>query len=196
MKKKYLERKTRKAAKRRLAPGSAPGDMMAKPQPEAPRKMRLPIYFSDLIDRVPSENEIDELVSSFERGPTFLMLAMLNSFLSFYEQDDRQAYTYLQGFLFKNLTSDDLFSRAQRKFPNEEMGSRPMFHRQQMLVLLKKILLLAGTNGGQNPNGPNNKKARHALGELALMTNDFLNPRGQQKRLNRRLGSGLRFAIL
>jgi hypothetical protein len=54
-----------------------------------------------------------------------------------------------------------------------------MFHRQQMLVLLKKILLLAKAKGEHNPNGPENKKARYALGKLALMTNDFLNPEDQ-----------------
>lgn len=185
MKKKYLDKKRRKEANRRLASGSAAErDAIATPQSHGQRKMRLPIYFSDLTDRGPSEDEIDELVSSFERNPTFLMLAMLNTFLSFYEQDDRQAFTYVQGFLFQNLTDDQLFKRAQRKFPNEEMGSRPMFHRQQMLVLLKKILLLAEADGEQNPNGPENKNARYALGKLALMTNDFLNPEEQAQKLN------------
>ena len=185
MKQKDLAKKRRKEANRRLAFGSATEpDAIAAPRAYPQRKMRLPIYFSDLTDQVPTENQIDELISSFERNPTFLMLAMLNSFLSFYEQDDRQAYTYLQGVLFTNLTDHELFKRAQQKFPNEEMGSRPMFHRQQMLVLLKKILLVAEANGEHNPNSPDNKEARYALGKLALMTNDVLNPKDQQTRLS------------
>jgi hypothetical protein len=69
------------------------------------------------------------------------MLAMLNTFLSFYQhtQDDREAFTFVQGFLFQNLTAEDTFERARQRFPRENMGARPIFHRQQMLVLLKKI---------------------------------------------------------
>jgi hypothetical protein len=185
MKRKYLDKKRRKDAKRRLAAGpTSVGDANVTAGAHLQRKMRIPVYFSDLMDRVPSEDEIDALVSSFVRTPSFLMLAMLNTFLAFYEQDDKQAFTYVQGFLFKNLTDDELFERARQRFPHEEMGSRPMFHRQQMMVLLKKVLLLADETGKYNPNVPENKEAKCALGKLALMTNDLLNSDEQAQKLN------------
>jgi len=137
------------------------------------------------MDRLPTEAELDELISTFARTPTFLMLGMLNSFLSFYQQhhDDRDSFTYVQGLLFQSLTDDETFDRAKRRFPREQMGARPIFHRQQMLVLLKKILLSSREDGRNNPNPPNNKDARYALGKLALMANDLLNPIEQAERL-------------
>ena len=101
------------------------------------------------MDRIPTEAELDELISTFARTPTFLMLGRLNSFLSFYQHhhDDRDAFTYVQGLLFQSLTDQETFDRAKRRFPREQMGARPMFHRQQMLVLLKKILLSSREDG-------------------------------------------------
>lgn len=144
--------------------------------------MKLPIYYSDLMDRVPAEAEIDELVSSFVKKPTFFMLAMLNTFLSFYEHD-RKNFTEVQGFLFTNLADDELFKRAKQRFPHEQMGARPIFHRQQMLMLMKKVLLLAGETGKYNPNDTETKEGKYALGTVALMTNDLLNPEEQSSRL-------------
>jgi len=115
------------------------------------------------------------------------MLAMLNTLLSFYEHD-REAFTYVQGFLFKNLTDEELFERAKQRFPHKQMGLRPMFHRQQMLILMKKVLLLTGEEGRYNPNDMT-KEARHALGKVALMTNNLLDPKDQGERLSRREGA-------
>jgi hypothetical protein len=151
--------------------------------------MGLPIYYSDLTDHVPSEAEIDELVSSFVRRPTFFMLAMLNTFLSFYQHDSRKDFTEVQGFLFTNLTDDELFDRVKQKFPREQMGSRPLFHRQQMLVLIKKVLLLASDTGRYNPNDMETKEGQYALGRVALMTNDLLNLQEQAQRLEQQEGS-------
>jgi len=124
-------------------PGSGTVERQAAPSAaQQPHVVGLPIYYSDLTDHVPSEDEVDAMVSSFAKRPTFFMLAMLNTLLSFYEHD-REEFTYVQGFLFKNLADDELFERAKQRFPHEQMGLRPMFHRQQMLILIKKVLLLA-----------------------------------------------------
>lgn len=149
------------------------------------KNIRMPICFSDLMDRDPTEAEMDQLVTTFARTPTFLMLAMLNTFLSFYQhaQDDREAFRFVQGFLFQNLTDEDTFERARQRFPHENMGARPIFHRQQMLVLLKKILVSSDEQGRNNPNGAENKDARYELGRLGLMANDLLNPAAQVQRL-------------
>src|SRR5215831_10617534 len=100
MKQKLLNRKRRREALRRLHGQSnepPKTEMRASPV----QTIRMPICFSDLMDRVPTETEVDELTTTFSRSPTFLMLAMLNTFLSFYQhnQEDRNTFTFVQGFL-------------------------------------------------------------------------------------------------
>ncbi len=190
MKQKHLQKKKhREAIKRLFSPGSQAtgiGSVPAKqaePTASTPQPpMKLPIYYSDLTDHVPAEAEVDELVSSFVKKPTFFMLAMLNTFLSFYEHE-REKFAEVQGFLFANLTDDELFERAKQRFPNEQMGARPLFHRQQMLTLMKKVLLLAGDLGRYDPNDMGTKEGKYALGRAALMTSDLLNPEEQSRRL-------------
>jgi hypothetical protein len=120
------------------------------------------------------------------KKPAFYLLSMLNTLLSFYEKD-LKAFADVQGFLFKNLVEDELFGSAQRKFPNEQMGLRPMFHRQQMLVLMKKIMSSASDDGGLDPN--HTREGRYTLGRLALMTNDLLDVEEQGRRLTELGGS-------
>jgi hypothetical protein len=188
MKRKLLEKKRRREAARRLRGGVNIVASKNAEQSNPAKNIRMPICFSDLMDRDPTEAEMDQLVTTFARTPTFLMLAMLNAFLSFYQHasDDRQAFTAVQEFLFQNLTDEDTFERARRRFPHENMGARPIFHRQQMLVLLKKILVSSNEQGRNNPNDGTNKDSRYALGTLLLMANDLLNPAYQAQKLVQR----------
>src|SRR5207247_11040711 len=117
----------------------------------------------------------------FVKRPTVYMLAMLNTLLSFYEHD-RNEFTYIQGFLLSNLLNEDLFQRVKEKFPHEQMGTRPLFHRQQMLILIKKPLLLA-RNSGHDPNDRATKDGKYVLGEAALMTTSLLDSKEQAARL-------------
>lgn len=142
----------------------------------------LPISFSEITDRVPSEDEIDALVSEFEKEPTVLMLAMLNTFLSFYEHEPSE-FSYIQGFLFSNLLDDDLFERVKERFPHEQRDSRPLFHRQQLLTLIKKTLLLARNDRGYNPNDAKTKEGKYELGRVALMTTNLFDSSEQGARL-------------
>ena len=109
------------------------------------------------------------------------MLAMLNSLLSFVEMRSPRA-KQVQGFLFANLVDDELFDRAKEKFGRDQMDDRPIFHRQQLLTTMRSILLKANDGGALNPNG-NNKEARYALGRLAAMMNDVIQPVEQSIRL-------------
>ena len=194
-KRKQLEKQRhRQAVKRLRSSVSTVSDTQGVPAiarapvPSEPQNMKLPIYYSDLKDRVPTEEDVNELIASFARRPTFFMLAMLNIFLSFYEKD-REAFTYIQGFFFTNLVDDELFELAKERFGGEQMGARPMFHRQQMLVLIKKLLSLASEDGKYNPNDAATKDGRYALGRVALMTNDLLNSEEQALRLAEREGA-------
>jgi hypothetical protein len=163
-----------------------PSRKAPRPAPTPQALVGVPLCYSDLAEHVPSEAEADALVATLAKRPAFYLLAMLNTLLSFYEKD-LKAFTDVQGFLFSNLVEDELFRSAQRKFPNAQMGFRPMFHRQQMLVLMKKVMSSAADEGGRDPN--HTREGRYTLGRLALMTNDLLDVEEQGRRLKELGGS-------
>lgn len=167
----------RKAKKRVFA-----GDQASQRQDNqnSQPNLLLPVYYSELMDRVPTEEEVDDLIRSFTRTPSFFLVSMLNVLLSFY-RDDRKAFTDVQRLLFRTLTDEALFERARQRLGPANMGLRPMFHRQQMLLMMKKVLLLSEESGRTNPNETN--EGKYALGKLALMTNDLMNTEQQTKRL-------------
>lgn len=101
-----------------------------------------PILYSDLTGGRPTEAEADAILAAFRRKPTFLMLAMINALISFRQREADRA-NYVQGFLFSNLIEDELFERAKRKFARHRMEERPLFHRQQLLTIMRRVLLVA-----------------------------------------------------
>ncbi len=145
-------------------------------------RFALPISYSDLTNHKPSFQEVDTLISRFDRKATFLMLAMLNTLLSFVEMRSERAKR-VQGFLFSNLCDDELFDLAKQKFGSEQMDERPLFHRQQLLTTMRNVLMKASDNGSLNPNEGEVKEARFALGRLAAMFNDLMEPDEQAKKL-------------
>jgi hypothetical protein len=146
-----------------------------------------PVLYSDLADRVPSEDDLNEIVRSFRKRPTFQMLCMLNTFLSFYDHDIPNA-TKVQSFLFANFIGDPLFDEAKKRFAHESVVEHPVFHRQQLLNLMKRVLVDAPADGAKDPNANENKEDRYKLGEAALMMNNLLYPKEQEEALKRRDG--------
>ena len=146
----------------------------------------IPIYYSDFFDSGHGEAELSDLLAPFQKAPTFRLLAMLNTLLSFYSTDEDNARE-VQGFLFANLTDEELYKRVQLKFPNDKMTRRPIFHRQQLLALMKRVLL-KDAEGELDPN--HDKDARYRLGLACLMQNDLLNNEEQTKRLEEAKAEG------
>jgi hypothetical protein len=153
---------------------------------EGPR-IALPITYSDLTDQEPSQEEVDLLISRFDRKATFLMLAMLNTLLSFVEMRSERS-KQVQGFLFANLCDEELYERAKQRFGREQVDERPLFHRQQLLTFMRNVLLKASDPGALNPNEGNVKEARFAIGQLATMFNNLLQPIEQTDRLEANAG--------
>lgn len=122
------------------------------------------------------------------------MLAMLNSLLSFVEMRSERAKR-VQGFLFTNLFDDKLFELAQKRFGREQMDERPIFHRQQLLTTMRNVLLKATDDGALDPNKGEVQKARFALGTVAAMFNDIIQPVEQMKRLEPNAGEADRERI-
>lgn len=147
---------------------------------------RLPINYSDVYETRPGESDLNELLAQFDSLSTFRLLAMINTLLSFYEKTEERA-RYVQGFLFQNLTTEDLFERVKKKFPNSAMTQRPIFHRQQLLALMKRILLKE-PEGEFNPN--DDIEARHKLGKACLLQNELLDNEEHNKRLEQATVAG------
>jgi hypothetical protein len=158
-----------------------PVESRSQPSRDGPR-IALPISYSDLMDREPSSEEVELLISRFDRKATFLMLAMLNTLLSFVEMRSERS-KQVQGFLFANLCDEELYERAKQRFGREQVDERPLFHRQQLLTLMRSILLKASDPGSLNANKGEVKEARFALGRLATMFNNLIQPVEQGKRL-------------
>jgi hypothetical protein len=115
------------------------------------------------------------------------MLAMLNTLLSFVEIRSERSKE-VQGFLFANLCDLELYELAKERFGPEKMDERPLFHRQQLLTFMRNVLLKASDPGTLNPNEGNVKEARFALGRLATMFNNLIQPVEQAERLEANAG--------
>lgn len=131
------------------------------------------LTYSELPVDPPTERELDEIVSSFKRKPTFFMIAMLNMFLALFDANtDEQQAIKVQRFLMANLLDDELYRLVDQKLEEESLIERPVFHRQQLLALMKKVLLEASEDGEIDPN--QNDEAKYQLGKACLSMSDFL----------------------
>ncbi len=115
------------------------------------------------------------------------MLCMLNTLLSFYSHDIAESIK-VQGLLFTSFVGDDSFEKIKQRFGRDSMFERPVFHRQQLLAMMRKVLLGASENGYKDPNPPENVEHRYILGEACLMMNNLLFPIEQEERLKNKGG--------
>jgi hypothetical protein len=137
------------------------------------------ILYSELFGSSPTEDQLSSLVASFQKLPTFAFLTMCNMFLSlFYKRDENLE---VQRRLFQNLVDDEIERLAKLKLSRESIVKRPMFHRQQLLTLMKRVLLESPDNYGNDSN--EDRQARSQLGRACLMINDFLISTDQVARL-------------
>ena len=110
------------------------------------------------------------------------MLCMLNTFLSFYAHDVKNA-SEVQEILCKSFIEPDLTRRLEQRFGSDSMLERPVFHRQQLLALLKQVLLDSPDDGERDPNPNENVSERYALGRSGLLMNNLLFTKDQEERL-------------
>jgi hypothetical protein len=135
--------------------------------------------------RVPV-SELDELISSFARRQTFFFLANINSLISFYI-DSPHPYAlrnadYVQRFLIHNLTNETMRALILGEMENHPpLKEGPVFHRQQLLMLMKMLFVKAKNDGPIDPN--QDLVARHKLGRLCLIMNDHLLTQEQEEQL-------------
>jgi hypothetical protein len=148
--------------------------------------IRIPVFYTDLFEDRPGEAKLNELLAPYQKATTFRLLAMLNTLLSFYDKDEENGHR-VQHLLFANLTNEELYERIQNKFKTDSMTRHPIFHRQQLLALMKRLLLKQG-DGELDPNS--DTEARYQLGLACLMQNDLLNTEEQNKKLEEAKADG------
>ena len=110
------------------------------------------------------------------------MLAMLNMFLALFDaKTNEQHAVKVQRFFMANLLDDELYSLINQKLEGVSIIERPIFHRQQLLALMKKVLLDSRDDGELDPNEDHNE-ARYQLGKACLLMSDFLVSADQNER--------------
>jgi hypothetical protein len=131
------------------------------------------LTWEELFGRAPTELEVHEVLRTFNRQNTVLLLARL-AFLLFLDRFlcESAQTIQLQGFLIVNFFDDEILNQAKLKFPSEHLDYRRAFHLQQVLTILKWTVLYAAPNGGIEPDP--DSAARFALGRCLLKTSDLL----------------------
>jgi hypothetical protein len=133
---------------------------------------RHPVYFKDAYGRRPTESEVRQSICRFARMPTFLLLARNNALLSFYQRGRDDRFLVVQRLLFDGLLDEQTRSAVAKTLPQGASPERLVFHRKQMLLLMKFVLLYSSDSGSLDPTS--DLLARYELGKLCLMVNDLL----------------------
>ena len=121
------------------------------------------------------EVRVVQTISSLDKSTTFHFLTNINNFLSIFSpSEDIEKHEHVQTLLRTNLLDDKLQKKYQETVSNNssQMHLRPVFHRQQILYLMKLVLLHAKDSGGCVLAEDMEKVDR--LGYACLMVNDLL----------------------
>lgn len=130
------------------------------------------ITYSEVFGRKPQESEINAVIASLDKDATFRHLSMINNLLALYPIDfNKKKFTEIQTRLAIDWFDKDTYEKLRRYVEDVYLTDRPIFHRQQILLLMKKVLLGAADDGGLNPDV--SLDARKILGKLCLMISDL-----------------------
>ncbi len=141
-----------------------------------------PILYSDLTGTFPDEAELTEIIRSFNKKQTVFMLCAVNTLVSFFAHEFEDSIA-IERFLQGNFIEPDLIRAIDQKLEGQPVLQHPLFHRQMLLALQRRVLLEAAEEGGRDPNPEDNRGDRHQLGKACLMMNNLLFPREQEERL-------------
>ncbi len=156
-----------------------------RPEPQGnqpPVSPSTPILYSDLTGKLPEEAELTEIIHSFNKTQTFFMLCAVNTLVSFFAHEFEDSIA-VERFLQGNFIEPDLIQAIDKKLAGQSVLQHPLFHRQMLLALQRRVLLEAADEGGRDPNPETNREDRQLLGKACLMMNNFLFPREQEERL-------------
>ena len=141
----------------------------------------VPLTYSEIEERHPNETEVIELMSRLNRKRAFLFLTMINTLICLYERDDT-TLRKVQSAFFNSLTDEELFRKIRIKFWSDDMATRPLFFRKQILTLMKYCLEYSPEEGGFDLS--DGQKGRHDLGIAALMMSDLVETEADRQALD------------
>lgn len=139
------------------------------------------ITHQQIFDSLPDEEKLKRQIETLNKVNSFAFLGVCNLLLSLFPNN-----VSVQELLVCNLISKDVLDLIKQKFGGESSTKRPIFHRQQLLTLIKQILIDSPGDGQNDPNSENPEikdRAAKLLGELCLMINNVLVSREQEDRL-------------
>ena len=113
------------------------------------------IPWSELMSVEVSEDELNQIISSLDKISTFKFLTDVNNFLALFPTSyEKEKFEYIQKFLIANFLNEDALDEYNRKFARQNISTleRPIFRRQQILSVMKKVLLYSLDEGGKTLN--------------------------------------------
>jgi hypothetical protein len=130
------------------------------------------ITWKELFDEKPTESSVLEFVRTLSKESTVAFLARIMGLLFLDRALAKSEETIkLQSLLINNLFDDEIFDRAKRRLGAERLDFRIAFHPQQILLMMKWVLLHGLSSGGMQPD---TDEWRHSIGRALLKTSDFL----------------------
>src|SRR5262249_33906148 len=82
-----------------------------------------------------------------------------------------------------NFIEPDLIKVIDEKLDGQSVLQHPLFHRQMLIAMQRRVIQEAAEQDGMDPNPEANREDRYVLGRACLMMNNLLFPREQEDRL-------------
>lgn len=138
--------------------------------------------YSELYDRMPTWQEVNDILKPLDRVNTVLLLSRINTHIRHtFQEPTRENVAWLQGFLLRNVLDEDAFRRMQERFGSERLEDRPLFHPVQILNALRVALRVCGDAPNRRPD--QNEGDRYQLGTACLMISDLLSTEKETQRI-------------
>jgi hypothetical protein len=139
------------------------------------------ITYKEITGNRPSESVFERQIATLNKETAFKYLSNINNFLALFPISlDESKFAYIQKFLAYNLFDQELHAKLFDFLGDTSLVIRPIFHRQQVLLLMKMILLRASNDRGISPN--DSSEARNLIGVLCLMASDLTVSKEQEQR--------------
>jgi hypothetical protein len=137
-----------------------------------PPPTRVYITWKELFDERPNESSVLDFVQTLNKQNATALLATIMTTLFLDRAFGSSSETIkLQGFLIAKLFDNQIFDRAKERLGKERLDHRIAFHPQQILLMMKWVILHSQPAGGISFD---TDEALFALGGALLKTNDFL----------------------
>jgi hypothetical protein len=132
------------------------------------------IPYSELTGQRLDDRALDEISVNFERNSTFHFLTTINNYLSISHHDlSKNNFNEVQRMLCHHLLSEEFYGKVAAITENFTRTDRVVFHRWQILFLMKIVLLESKVDGVSIPRNQSNVEDRYLLGKACLIANDL-----------------------